>query len=210
MIIIGCFKVVYNHYRLRKYTKLAAVKEQHRQAIQQRPSVRARKGREIPFGIRAIESGVEVDGVWISKSNTPYASTSGSPAPSIMLEPNSTNHNQGTERNSVAQNQRALDVPQPIHGHPISSQGRTSTSSYLSGPPIDPQLDSERLPRSSIASEGVSRARPTYQPRRSSGLRFSNSNDNSGALAALEGRRMAPTPELMESQGKASLSFSSR
>ncbi|KAL8794474.1 MAG: hypothetical protein Q9195_002947 [Heterodermia aff. obscurata] len=201
VIVIGCFKVIYNHYRLRKYTKLAAMKERHRQAIQQRPSVRARKGREIPFGVRAIESGIEVDGVWISKSNTPYASTSGSPASSIVLEPNSTKYKQGSERNSVAQNQRALDMPQPIHGHPIPGQGRTSTSPYLSGPPMDPQLDPERLPRSSTVSDNVSRARPTYQPRRSSGLRFSNSNDNSTALAALEGRRMAPTPELVEPQG---------
>lgn len=31
-------------------------------------------GPKIPFGIRAIESGIEVDGVWISRSNTPAAS----------------------------------------------------------------------------------------------------------------------------------------
>lgn len=31
-------------------------------------------GPNIPFGIRAIESGIEVDGVWISRNNTPAAS----------------------------------------------------------------------------------------------------------------------------------------
>lgn len=30
-----------------------------------------RVGSEVPFGIRAIESGIEVEGVWISRSNTP-------------------------------------------------------------------------------------------------------------------------------------------
>lgn len=32
-------------------------------------------GPNVPFGIRAIESGIEVDGVWISRSNTPAPST---------------------------------------------------------------------------------------------------------------------------------------
>lgn len=30
---------------------------------------------DIPFGIRALESGIEVEGVWISRSNTPEIST---------------------------------------------------------------------------------------------------------------------------------------
>ena len=30
---------------------------------------------EIPFGIRAIQSGIEVDGVWISRTNTPAGSS---------------------------------------------------------------------------------------------------------------------------------------
>jgi len=40
-------------------------------------------GEEIPFGIRALESGVEVEGVWISRSNTPVpTSCQNSPATS--------------------------------------------------------------------------------------------------------------------------------
>jgi hypothetical protein len=39
---------------------------------------------EIPFGIRALENGVEVAGVWISRSNTPVPSCQGSPASSAM------------------------------------------------------------------------------------------------------------------------------
>jgi hypothetical protein len=48
---------------------------------------------EIPFGVRAIESGIEVDGVWISRSNTPV----GSSRSSIMMEtrlPRSFNNSQ--------------------------------------------------------------------------------------------------------------------
>ena len=193
--------MVYNHWRLRKYTKIAAVKAQHRQAIEQRPSVRARKGREVPFGVRAIESGVEVDGVWISRSNTPNASATGSPAPSIMLEPDSARHAQYPERTPMTSSRRSLEVPRPVHGHPASGQSRNSAPSRNSGALQDQYNEHERVPRSSTASDNVPRARPTYQPRRSSGLRYSNSHDTTGALAALEGRRMAPTPEVAESQG---------
>jgi hypothetical protein len=48
---------------------------------------------DIPFGVRAIESGIEVDGVWISRSNTPV----GSSRSSIMMEtklPRSFNNSQ--------------------------------------------------------------------------------------------------------------------
>lgn len=48
---------------------------------------------EVPFGVRAIESGIEVDGVWISRSNTPV----GSSRSSIMMEtklPRSFNNSQ--------------------------------------------------------------------------------------------------------------------
>ena len=193
--------MVYNHWRLRKYTKIAAVKAQHRQAIEQRPSVRARKGREVPFGVRAIESGIEVDGVWISRSNTPNASATGSPAPSIMLETDSARHVQYPERAPMTSTQRSLEVPRPVHGHPVSGQSRNPAPSRNSGARQDQYNEHERVPRSSTASDNVPHARPTYQPRRSSGLRYSNSHDTTGALAALEGRRMAPTPEIAESQG---------
>lgn len=50
-------------------------------------------GIEIPFGIRAIESGIEVDGVWISRSNTPAPSARNSSANSIWGKmPNSSSN----------------------------------------------------------------------------------------------------------------------
>jgi len=41
--------------------------------IPQPPDIEAQSGK-VPFGIRAIEAGIEVDGVWISKPNTPSSS----------------------------------------------------------------------------------------------------------------------------------------
>jgi hypothetical protein len=46
------------------------------------------KDDDIPFGIRAIESGIEVDGVWISRTNTPAGSSAAS---SINLSRGRTN-----------------------------------------------------------------------------------------------------------------------
>ena len=76
-LAIGCIKLLYTHWRLRKY---AAVAEQERQeqAMQRQMSQRRRAAAghgsdsdDVPFGIRAIERGIEVEGVWISHGNTP-------------------------------------------------------------------------------------------------------------------------------------------
>jgi hypothetical protein len=36
--------------------------------------VESRRSHDIPFGVRAIQSGIQVDGIWISQSNTPATS----------------------------------------------------------------------------------------------------------------------------------------
>ncbi|KAK4987624.1 hypothetical protein LTR50_004467 [Elasticomyces elasticus] len=79
-ILLGCLKLWYTHWRLRKHTavalkKKAMVRTQSARRVQE---MRQEKEGEIPFGIRAIESGIEVDGVWISRTNTPAPSSRGS------------------------------------------------------------------------------------------------------------------------------------
>lgn len=85
-IIAGLFKLWYDHNRIRKFAALPPKKvelnreksiirslsRRHKKTemTEKRPRV-IDDGVEIPFGIRAIESGIEVDGVWISRSNTP-------------------------------------------------------------------------------------------------------------------------------------------
>ena len=69
-VLLGCVKLVYIHIRSRKY---AAVAEQERQE-QAAHRQRGRQGRgteDVPFGIRAIEKGIEVEGVYISRPTTP-------------------------------------------------------------------------------------------------------------------------------------------
>lgn len=189
MILLGCLKLVYNHWRLRKYTAIAAAKAAERQEMQHTPSVRRRKGPEVPFGIRAIESGVEVDGVWISRSNTPAPSVPDSPVSNASVAPSPVRRAHSPDRTSSSSVISRLEIPQPVHGYPGVIGSRPGQSS--ANVPFERGLPTERSPSrpSSMASDHALRGRPTYQPRRSSHLRFSNLQDvdNPEAMAALEG-----------------------
>lgn len=125
-----------------------------------------------------------MDGVWISGSNTPVQSGPNSPAPSIILGTDLANTSHSPERAAAAASKPRVEIPQPAHRQ--STHGQSSTLSRDStlpyGGPSD-RLSTEYLPR----------GRPTYQPRRSSGLRYSNIDENSDALDALEGRRQNGT-----------------
>lgn len=76
-LAMGGIKLLYTHWRLRKYSA-AAEQERQEQAMQRQMSQRHRTSGahrngsdDVPFGIRAIERGFEVEGVWISRGNTP-------------------------------------------------------------------------------------------------------------------------------------------
>lgn len=86
-ILAGCVKLVFEHYRVKKYASLpqhkgdlnrekSIIRSLSRRSgktpmAQRRPPKLIKDGVDVPFGIRAIESGIEVDGVWISRSTTP-------------------------------------------------------------------------------------------------------------------------------------------
>lgn len=177
---------------------------------------RRKKGNDIPFGVRAIESGIEVDGVWISRSNTPANSTPGSPAllanqGSIAPTPAAAAAAppaQGTfDRSSAASDMSRLEIPQAAHGHPRASP-RVMTSSYsrVSGNPFERSISSERSPSrpGSSYSESLPRGRASYQPRRASHLRFSKdyTTNSAEALATLEGKKLASKTGSKSSQGE--------
>ncbi len=173
--------------------------------MQHSESVRQRRAREIPFGVRAIESGIEVDGIWISRSNTPGPSVPGSPALSVSSELKSGMNGTSSERPVSTSNMPRLEMPQPAHHENLGpSPARSSTSSRPLSSSFDRAVSAEIIPSRLSSSESTSRGRATYQPRRSSHLRYSNlyDNDSSGALAALEGRQMAKTPAGSHSAGE--------
>ncbi|KAL8704378.1 MAG: hypothetical protein Q9201_002447 [Fulgogasparrea decipioides] len=101
-----------------------------------------------------------------------------------------------------------LEIPQPALGHPRPNPSRSTNSSYLrtSGNPFERSISSERPPSRPVSTytEFTPRGRPTYQPRRASHLRYSNSHtgDHADALATLEGRQLASKTGSKSSHGK--------
>ena len=170
---------------------------QHRQALEQTPDGIASRAAEIPFGIRAIQSGIQVDGVWISGSNTPNQSAPTSRAPSVMLDTDS-KKSHSPERPAAAPTNSRVERPQPTLRQ--SSQGRPATASRSSAFPHGPSYQMER-PSNRLSADYIPRGRPSYQPRRASGLRYSNIDENSDALDALEGRRNGTIAGADVSQG---------
>ena len=128
--------------------------------MEHRASIKAKRAQEvkIPFGVRAIESGIEVDGVWISRSNTPDTVRQASPSSSMY---NVSKARSSSDRLST-DNVPKLEMPQPTRG-----RARPDV-------PKDHNLNQDRT---SVSPEAGSRGRPAYQPKRSSGLRYSDSQD---------------------------------
>lgn len=210
VIGLGCLKLLYNHWRLRKYTTIAATRAaqpQDPQDMQQTTPPRRRGDPGVPFGVRALESGIEVDGVWHSRSNTPAPSLPDSPMSSASVSPGSVRRPSSPDRTSTSSNISKLEMPLPVHGYPGVGHVRSVSSSGVVNAPFERGLAPERTSSrpNSISPEYLNRDMPrgrqTYQPRRSSHLRFSNSqSDNSAAMAALEGRHIISEGE--SSDGK--------
>ena len=162
--MLGCIKLVYNNWRLRKYTKIAADKKAIRREMQHSASVRRGRLKDVPFGVRALERGVEVEGVWNSTVNTPVPSVPSSP----------------TLSGSTTKGKSPLD---PSSKRPSTATSAVSALSQSEPPQASmqgsPSLASESQPRGRLPY------RPPHQPRRSSGLRFSSSHDDAGRAATL-------------------------
>ncbi|KAG9528729.1 hypothetical protein KCU93_g4163, partial [Aureobasidium melanogenum] len=174
-IFAGCLKLWYTHHKLRQYEKAGPQpinreksiirslsmrkgpkkqKQKQKEKSAQEAMVQKRRlmddGPNIPFGIRAIESGIEVDGVWISRNNTPAASireTSSSsmsayrPIPQQSRQRSLTDvamtlTNNGTEtspfNSSVASSSRG-------QSRALSTDRSTSIGSIGSNPPSSPE-----------------------------------------------------------------------
>ena len=141
---------------MRKYSNIKATKLATRLEMQHSASVRRGRAKEIPFGVRALERGVEVEGVWNSKANTPTPSLPGSPALSASTAKaiSPFDFDQASAITSESSVNTRIDLPR--------SRDSQSSATTLENPP---------------------RGRPTYQPHRSSGLRISDALDSTDATA---------------------------
>ncbi|EFR00405.1 hypothetical protein MGYG_03409 [Nannizzia gypsea CBS 118893] len=69
VLIYGTCVHIYNNWRIRKIGAAEKLKKEGEEA-----TVGTKDLDLIPFGSRALESGIEIEGIWVSKNNTPLAS----------------------------------------------------------------------------------------------------------------------------------------
>ncbi|POR33215.1 Uncharacterized protein TPAR_06592 [Tolypocladium paradoxum] len=67
---VGVAKLWWTNRRLRKY-EIIEEERRARLAEMRHCGIDSLGTNEIPFGVRALESGIEVEGIWVSRSNTP-------------------------------------------------------------------------------------------------------------------------------------------
>ena len=127
---------------------------------------RGRADSSIPFGVRAIESGVEVEGVWISRANSPNNSSPGTPVSRAL------------DQSSQKGKSSIPTIVMPKAAHPYSSQAsdtysRSETSSTVAND--DRYGEAEQSSSHNVSPEGSHRrSHQSYKPRHSSQLRFSS------------------------------------
>ncbi|KAF4632422.1 hypothetical protein G7Y89_g5714 [Cudoniella acicularis] len=152
------------------------VDEEKRTRIQELRSsgqiIESRKSHDIPFGVRAIQSGIQVDGIWISNTSTPV--------PSELKFEHINSHSDTTDSSARA----SAETPQ-LSTRPTSRQGRamfrTSDSTNLS---------LERATEDAAERQDAAGNRQSYKPRKSSHLRYGSYGDtkfDEETLGQLEG-----------------------
>jgi hypothetical protein len=174
-IFLGLLKLWYDKNKVRKYSKVDKGKQEATpEMLEAQPvtQVNEEPKDEIPFGIRAIQSGIEVDGVWISRTNTPV----GSSRASIMSEklPRSFNNSQLELPQAVAQGSSRTSSRGPSSfDRAVSAEPLSTRASRSSSPGRSHQ---QEVPRCSNCNHHVSRNTMAL-----SALESSNSPGNSAA-----------------------------
>jgi len=128
-------KLWYDTNKLKKYSKVDKGKRAATpEMLEAQPvtAVSVETKDDVPFGIRAIQSGIEVDGVWISRTNTP----AGSSRNSISEAARSYNNSQlelpqaamykGSSRDSSRAPSSSFD--RAVSAEPITSNASRSSS----------------------------------------------------------------------------------
>lgn len=165
----------------RMVRKQELVDEERRTRIQALRSsghiVESRKSHDIPFGVRAIQSGIQVDGIWISQANTPAASElklgSGEASPEMISTP-------GSMSGHVSPDIR----PTPRH---------TLQPQHISEVEIPRTFDRGNAAQDAAVTPGSSGNRESYKPRKASHLRYGNYGEyDQATLEQLEGHSSAP------------------
>lgn len=147
--------------------------------------IETQKSHDIPFGVRAVQSGIRIDGIWVSNPSTPL------PRLSKLHLPRQTSSDFST---SIINSVSDLES-QAAAGS--SSRGRSSFR------PGEPSVNKLNVPEDASELQGF---RTLHQPRRPSHLRFGGSGEakcDEETLGHLEGYQ-ATKDRLLQKDGDTS------
>ncbi|KAF6839919.1 hypothetical protein CPLU01_01516 [Colletotrichum plurivorum] len=176
VFVIGFIKLWWTNRYIAKLEIIDAEKRAHVAEIESTGLPAPRKQSEIPFGVRAIQSGIEVDGIWISRPNTP--ATDPSPPNSAKgkgkyvaqgpVSPSSTN----SDPFSSPASSRGDYGPQTYRPKSISSNNRITSQAdalrRLEGETMANATSSTYQPRGGSAPADMDDYGPTHTHRRES------------------------------------------
>ncbi|MCJ1314631.1 hypothetical protein MMC25_008313 [Agyrium rufum] len=188
-LFAGGVKLVYNHFQHRKHAAAASerkieLQEEITLPLPRIPEKRTRLN-DVPFGVRAIESGIEVEGVWISRSNTPVPSypatpkSPGSPQSHSTMDSLGKQHHHSPGSSASIASLPALDMPLSMRPDSRESNDQPANASTSSSPQPRPRSISpaaRRPMRTRSPSEYRHGSRHNYRPRQSSHLRYSSAD----------------------------------
>lgn len=174
---LGLVKLWWTERYVRKQTVIDEEKRRTISDLRKNGQLIERKAStNVPFGVRAIESGIEVDGIWISRSNTPISES--------LRQVGSA----GQSSTSSIASRSNISIASLTPPKPSSPAGETGSPLVRSNLAMLEHPSSTRL--SPAARPSMMRPkRPEYKPKRSSHLRFSSygSQYDEEALGRLEG-----------------------
>ncbi len=175
-----------NNKKIKNHTRLEAEAQAERGEMTKIVD----QGDEVPFGIRAIEGGCAVDGVWNSKATTPLQTPSSSKPSSPVLK--GINTLKKGKRDSSSSNILRLDIPEPAF---VTPNSRTTNA----GMPISSLENSGSTNRTRVATDSsLMELEPRNRSRTAERMSASGRRGRSGptgltySSASLRGSRPLP------------------
>ena len=141
----GLGKLCWNNRLMKRQEVLDEEKKQRLEEMR-RTGISVKRANEVPFGIRAIQGGVEVSGIWISRPVSPIEATASKTGQSFDLDPTKSAEYQDDTKSVLVSSANPGQAP-PKHSHSRGSVIPKTTD-------VD-SVDSSRStgPRSQFASQ---------------------------------------------------------
>ena len=156
--------------RLLKKQEVLDEEKKARVEEMRRTGLPPKRANDIPFGIRAIQSGVEVPGIWISRPESPQQATPPKAAPSVTII--NLESEKGTESSDELKTLPVTSTKTPpptTFPKPVDADS-TDDGSQSTGPPVLPQIPSrgqgtDMLSEDTLRKlEGQSHQQKPYEP----------------------------------------------